>query len=106
LTAAAVDLMLHFEEQSGAGEHARDEADRLWPAIVAAQRLAFRILAACWEFEASGKRPIDETMVGPLDLDLATIRNGADGPAPVAGRFLGAEIATLREALVISTRGV
>jgi hypothetical protein len=54
LRSDAFDLILLYEEQAGGTGRAREEADRTWPAIVAAQRLAFRILAACWEIEAAG----------------------------------------------------
>jgi len=54
LRSDAFDLILLYEEQAGGTGRAREEADRSWPAIVAAQRLAFRILAACWEIEAAG----------------------------------------------------
>ena len=54
LRSNAFDLILLYEEQAGGTGRARGEADRIWPAIVAAQRLAFRILAACWEIEAAG----------------------------------------------------
>jgi uncharacterized membrane protein YccC len=46
LRSNAFDLILLYEEQAGGTGRARGEADRTWPAIVAAQRLAFRILAA------------------------------------------------------------
>jgi uncharacterized membrane protein YccC len=46
LRSNAFDLILLYEEQAGGTGRAREEADRTWPAIVAAQRLAFRILAA------------------------------------------------------------
>jgi len=49
LRSNAFDLVQLYEEQAGGTERAREEADRTWPAIVAAHRLAFRILAACWE---------------------------------------------------------
>jgi uncharacterized membrane protein YccC len=54
LRSNAFDLILLYEEQAGGTGRAREEADRTWPAIVAAQRLAFRVLAACWEIEAVG----------------------------------------------------
>ena len=54
LRSNAFDLILLYEEQAGGTGRAREEADRTWPAIVVAQRLGFRILAACWEIEAAG----------------------------------------------------
>lgn len=94
---AAVDMMLHYEAQTGAGGRAREEADRLWPAIVAAQRLAFRILAACWELEASGERALGPDEAARLDKNLREI--DADAPPPAPDGFLATEMATLRTAL-------
>jgi hypothetical protein len=53
LRSNAFDLILLYEEQAGGTGRAREEADRTWPAIVGAQRLAFRVLAASWEIEAA-----------------------------------------------------
>lgn len=94
---AAVDMMLLYDEQTGTGGRAREEADRLWPATVATQRLAFRILAACWELEASGTRAIGGQDAEALDAALQEIET--DGPPRPAQAFLSAEIATLRSAL-------
>jgi len=93
----AVDMMLLYEEQTGTSGRAREEADRLWPAIVAAQRLAFRILAACWELEASGASALSPENAALLDTALASIdaEESVDSPRG----FLSAEIATLRSAL-------
>lgn len=94
---AAVDMMLLYEAQTGTGGRAREEADRLWPAIVAAQRLAFRVLAACWEMEASGARALGPEEAARLDAELQAIE--ADAPLAPAEGFLSAEVATLRAAL-------
>ena len=94
---AAVDMMLLYEEQTGNGGRARTEADRLWPAVVAAQRLAFRILAACWELEATGEKALSPHEV---DVLVSALRGlDAEGPAAAPDGFLWSEIATLRAAL-------
>ena len=93
---AAVDMVLFYEAQTGMGGRAREEADRLWPATVAAQRLAFRILAACWEFEATGARAVTPEEGARLEVALRNIE--ATDRAMPAG-FLAGEFATLRAAL-------
>lgn len=95
---ASVDMMLLYEARTGMGGRAREEADRLWPATVAAQRLAFRILAACWELEASGARALSADEAGPLDTALRGV--GDEAAAESQAGFLWGEIATLRAALL------
>ena len=96
---AAVDMMLLYEEQTGNGGRAREEADRLWPAVVAAQRLAFRILAACWEQEATGAGYLDASEAQRLDDVLRKITQSTDNAAPCENAFLWPEVETLRAAL-------
>ncbi|MFV0280225.1 MAG: FUSC family protein [Rhodoblastus sp.] len=97
---AAVDMMLLYDEQTGTGGRAREEADRLWPATVAAQRLAFRILAACWDLEASGAQALTPQRAALLDKALIEVE--ADDPPDVARGFLSGELATLRAALRVA----
>ena len=107
LRSHAFDLILLYDEQAGGTQRARDEADRTWPAIVAAQRLAFRILGACWEIEdageagkASGPRLFSDddaqAIVGALDSLLAG--HAAEIPHS-ASNFLIPEIVLLNETL-------
>ncbi|MCB1543554.1 MAG: FUSC family protein [Methylobacteriaceae bacterium] len=98
---AAVDMMLLYEAQTGMGGRAREEADRLWPAIVAAQRLAFRMLAACWELEASGARVLTPEEGVKLDEALSEIMLRR-GPVENEG-FLASEMSTLHAALLSAT---
>jgi Fusaric acid resistance protein-like len=107
LRSDAFDLILLYEEQSGGTGRAREEADRTWPAIVAAQRLAFRILAACWEIEAAGDagKAHDHLL---LDADgeeaivraLKSLQAGRAAAIPrSASNFLVPEIIVLNESL-------
>jgi len=108
LRSDAFDLILLYEEQAGGRGRAREEADRTWPAIVAAQRLAFRILAACWKIEAAG----DEGKVhGHLLLGadgeqvivraLNSLQAGRAAAVPrSASNFLVPEIIMLNESLL------
>jgi uncharacterized membrane protein YccC len=103
LRSQAFDLILLYEEQAGGTESARGEADRAWPAIVAAQRLAFRILAACWEIEASGnaaKAPLDDDGCQARSRALESLQAGRVAAIPVsASDFLVPEIILLNESV-------
>ena len=107
LRSNAFDLILLYEEQAGGTGRAHEEADRTWPAIVAAQRLAFRILAACWEIEAAGDAGKAH---GHLMLDadgeqaivraLDSLQAGRAAAIPrSASNFLVPEITVLNESL-------
>jgi uncharacterized membrane protein YccC len=52
-------MLLRSYETDTAGGIARhrDAAERMWPAVVATQRLGYKILAACWSLEAKGDAP-------------------------------------------------
>jgi uncharacterized membrane protein YccC len=107
LRSNAFDLILLYEEQAGGTGRAREEADGSWPAIVAAQRLAFRILAACWEVEADGNAGTahghllfgadgEQAIVRALDL----LQAGRAGTIPRSeSNFLVPEIIVLNESL-------
>jgi uncharacterized membrane protein YccC len=47
-------LLTAYESSAGATTRHRDYAERMWPTVVAAQRLLYRILALCWEIEDAG----------------------------------------------------
>jgi uncharacterized membrane protein YccC len=107
LRSDAFDLVQLYEEQAGGTERTREEADRTWPAIVAAHRLAFRILAACWEIEAAGgSGNARSPVLFDADGEHATIRaltslqagQAAQTPRSVTS-FLVPEIIALNESL-------
>lgn len=107
LRSNAFNLILLYDERAGGTGRAREEADRAWPAVVAAQRLAFRILAACWEIEAAGEAgsahgPLlfgaggDQAIVRALN----SLQAGHAGAIPrSASNFLVPEIILLNESL-------
>jgi hypothetical protein len=107
LRSEAFDLILLYEEQAGGTGRAREEADRRWPAIVAAQRLAHRVLAACWEIEAAGHagKPLDHPMFDADDEEaivraLDSLQAGHIAAIPrSASNFLVPEIMVLNESL-------
>jgi uncharacterized membrane protein YccC len=107
LRSNAFDLILLYEEQAGGTERTRDEADRTWPAIVATQRLAFRVLATCWEIEAAGEagKAHSDLLFGsdgeqPILRALNSLQAGRAAPIPrSATDFLVPEIIVLNESL-------
>jgi uncharacterized membrane protein YccC len=107
LRSDAFSLILLYEEQAGGTGRAREEADRSWPAIVAVQGLAFRILAACWEMEAAGDtRKAQGHLVLSTDGAQEIVRainslqtgHAADIPRSTSN-FLVPEIIALNESL-------
>ncbi|NLC61242.1 MAG: hypothetical protein GX761_08160, partial [Gammaproteobacteria bacterium] len=90
----------------------RRSAERLWPAVVAAEELAFRLLTACWAIERLGSeegQPAAASMFGAGGLQAVrqalddAARAVAGGPVkPLPGRlpgFLKQELAGLHRAL-------
>jgi uncharacterized membrane protein YccC len=107
LRSSAFDLTLLYEEQAGGTRRAREQADRTWPAIVAAHRLAFRVLAACWEIEAAGDAgKVHGHLLLATDSEQAILQAldslQAGHPAAISGsvsNFLVPEIIALNESL-------
>jgi uncharacterized membrane protein YccC len=107
LRSNAFELILLYEEKAGGTERAREEADRTWPAIVGAQRLAFRILAACWEIEAAGDARKDSVPLFGADGEQEIVRalnslqeGHAAGIPRSSSNFLVPEIIALNESLL------
>jgi hypothetical protein len=107
----AVDLLQLHEEQAAGSAAARREADRAWPAVVATERLAFRLLAACWERETRGADGGGAPVLGPAQADevveaLKRLQSGAVVQVPaLAGEFLAPELAALSESLPVVVWG-
>jgi uncharacterized membrane protein YccC len=51
LQLSAMKLLDVYQGAIGGSAEQRAEAERLWPTIAATEQLAYRTLAACWEFE-------------------------------------------------------
>jgi uncharacterized membrane protein YccC len=110
---AAIALLQAYDASVGASPRHREAAERLWPALVATQRLAYRVLSVCWTAERAGERAAPDLVAALLGVDgngqvrnaltalAAAARSGA-GPAPITQLppFLAAEIATLSASLV------
>jgi uncharacterized membrane protein YccC len=107
-------LLEAYHAGVGATPWQRDKAERSWPAVVAAQRLAYRALSGCWLLEEAGAGAAP---------DLAQRLFGADGgsavrqavailsdaigsgsrpaPLPPLPDFLRTEMANLHASLVL-----
>ena len=106
--------VLHaYDASVGATPWHREAAELSWPAVVAAQRLAYRVLATCWSLENAGADAAPEmarTLFGPdgeraIDDALAllsdAIRAGTK-PASLSQLpdFVSTEMQNLRDSLV------
>lgn len=85
----------------------------MWPAVVVAQRLAYRVLASCWSLENAGadKPPeLARTLFGPdgdreVNHALAMLSDAICGetkPAPLSllPEFLGTDMRNVRDSLM------
>jgi uncharacterized membrane protein YccC len=106
-------LLQAYDASVGATLWHREIAERSWPAVIAAQRLAYRMLSACWSLEDAGPKAapgMARTLFGPngarnLKRALATlsdaIRTGTKPmPMPHLPEFLSTEVANLHDSVV------
>jgi uncharacterized membrane protein YccC len=107
-------LLQSFDAAVGSSGETRTAAEPLWPAVVATQRLAYRLLAAAWRIEAatgagrnaavaaelfgeSGGTQLHHCLAGIIHA----VRNGAAPPSrPEVPAFLAAEIQLLGNSIV------
>lgn len=106
-------LLQTYDASVGATPRHRDVAERMWPAVVAAQRLAYRVLSTCRLLENAGANVAPEvarTLFGPsgeskvkraLTTVSAAIR-ARTKPAPLSQLpgFLNTEMRNLHDSLV------
>jgi uncharacterized membrane protein YccC len=107
-------LLEAYDASVGSKPWHRDAAVRSWPAVMAAQRLAYRTLSTCWSLEEAGPRaaetaralfgPGGEKEAGRALLALANAVRRGSKPAPLshAPEFLAAEMRNLHDSLVYS----
>ena len=58
LQVCAIGMLAAYEAAIGGSARQRVAAERLWPALVATEQLAYRTLAACWAVEHGSSAPI------------------------------------------------
>lgn len=106
-------LLQAYDASMGAAPWHRDAAERAWPAVVAAQRLAYRVLFTCWSLENAGTKAAPELARKLFGTDGAreskhaltalsdAIQSGTR-PAPLGALpdFLSAEMRNLYASLV------
>lgn len=107
-------LVASCETEMGGIPRQRDAADRLWPAVVATQRLGYRVLAICWALEEAGAEPATGTLptqteltnlAGALTAVIAGARSGTSPVLPSAlPDFLRPEVENLAASLVPEAR--
>lgn len=110
----AIELLQHYDTSVGASPSQRVAAERSWPAVVATQRLAYRMLSACWGLERVGgggaAQEVAQSLLGTVgELELRTaldqltdaIRR-ARTPEPLGElpAFIATEVTNLRDSLV------
>jgi uncharacterized membrane protein YccC len=106
-------LLEAYDAGVGATLWHRDVAERSWPAVVAAQRLAYRVLSTCWSLEnaEANKAPdMARKLFGPdgeremhhaLAVLIDAARTGTKPePLPQLPEFLSTEMHHLRDSLV------
>mgnify|MGYP003349462638 FL=1 len=114
----AIALLTTYESGTGGMPRHRDFAERMWPTVVAAERLLYRVLALCWAIEETGRDKAAETARSLFGEDgltaatqaLADLGAAATGRAAVpvpAGvpEVLKAEIDDLASSIKANTAG-
>ena len=97
-------LIQAYDESIGASIRERDVAESFWPAVVASQRLAYRILSVCWQAEQDGIDATEKAAVGhtrgSLDAIVTSLQTGViSAPNCAPTDFLGPEIAALQDSI-------
>ncbi|GLY72083.1 hypothetical protein [Actinoallomurus iriomotensis] len=91
-----------YDASTGPSAAVRRAAERLRPAVVATERSAYRLPAACWAAERDGEPAVPGAAGLPATLaDLAAAAREGTGP-PEEGEppeFLAEEVAAVRESL-------
>jgi hypothetical protein len=102
--------MLEAQDAAVSGSaQQRKSAEQLWPAVVAAEHLAYRTIAACWAMEHTDHQAPEGISFGTGGAELytsllremaAAVRRGTPPPAlDTLPPFVAAEVVTLRQSL-------
>lgn len=110
-------LLQSFDASAGSSTENRVAAEPFWPAVVATQRLAYRVLAAAWQIEAataSGQNLAaardlfgedgDRALHKSLADIIRAVHAGIAPPVPDVPPFVEAEMRRLSTSLVAITR--
>lgn len=92
----AIAVAQSYDTAVGASRRQRQNAEALWPAVVASERVTYRTLSACWAFEELGDRDAARAAadgmfgadgLGRLDRALSALADAARAGGP--GRQVG-----------------
>jgi uncharacterized membrane protein YccC len=112
-------LLRAYDVRAEGGLKRRQTAERLWPAVVATQRLAYRLLAIGWQIESGPSNAADAPANSPFAKSTAddlhrTLANMTSAirfgkkPAPLSGQssLIEAELTLLYRSLVVAANPV
>lgn len=95
LQLAAIDLRDAADAAAAGSARLRATGERLAPAAVAVEHLAYRAVAACWETDSRGSGPL----LGPADADVVARQLRGLATALRAHAFEAADVTALDSAL-------
>ncbi len=97
LQVQTIALLEAYDSGVGATPRQREIAERMWPAVVATQRLVYRVLSVCWSLENAGPEAAPETARALFGADgRARLQRALAGiSAAIRGREKPAEIGLL-----------
>lgn len=107
-----ISLLQAYDASVGATPWHRNAAERSWPTVSTAQRLAYRVLSLCWSLENAGAGsaemaralfgPNGEKEIGHALLELSNAIHAGTRPAPLPHlpEFLDTEMRNLHDSLV------
>ncbi|MFJ3338489.1 FUSC family protein [Streptomyces sp. NPDC086766] len=116
----AIDALQAYDASVNSSVARRRDAELMWPTVVATQRLAYRVLSACWALEQVGSgseaaRRVSRSLFGARGAEqlhraltalAGAIRTGtAPTPLGEVPAFVSTELSTLYESLVQTASG-
>jgi uncharacterized membrane protein YccC len=103
-------MLSEFDRAVGGSDRERRAAERMWPTVVAAEDLGYRVLAACWQIEHGEPGAAAEPVLEPAELEPFTAAVGAviaaiegkgvAGTSSELPAFGSAEVHRLRRSIV------
>jgi len=75
----AIALLTAYELGAGARQQDRRFAEGLWPAVVAAQRVLYRLLAFCWTLEEAGSDGAGNVALAAFGAGQASLSAALEG---------------------------
>ncbi|NMN95274.1 FUSC family protein [Antrihabitans stalactiti] len=115
LHTSAMALLPTYSASVGGSPGQRSAAERLWPAVVATERLAYRMLATCWSVEQPDHQDAMRSVVDPAEaaeldaalagLATAVVAESAPPAIDAPPNFIAAQMLSVRASLVWSKPG-